>query len=123
MLSVGQSTALRARLELFSSGFNSAHGYLIEVTPHLFLGAAELPQASLDLTMVGQFSAFSNVSKSSYCSMAMRVATFADHWIMWADQMRIKSSEHLIRMRCERCQREVEFQSSRAERDKNLYGT
>jgi hypothetical protein len=37
------------RLELFSGGFNSARGYLIEVTPHLFFGAAELPQASLDL--------------------------------------------------------------------------
>ncbi len=41
--------ALRARLELFAGGFNSARGYLIEVTPHLFFGAAELPQASLDL--------------------------------------------------------------------------
>ena len=66
--------------------------------------------------MVGQLSASSNVSNSSYCSMAMRVATFADHWIIWADQMRIKSSEHLIRMRCERCQREVEFQRSCAAR-------
>jgi hypothetical protein len=34
---------------LFAGGFNSARGYLIEVTPHLFFGAAELPQASLDL--------------------------------------------------------------------------
>ena len=66
--------------------------------------------------MVGQLSASSNVSNSSYCSMAMRVATFADHWIIWVDQMRIKSSEHLIRMRCERCQREVEFQRSCAAR-------
>ena len=39
--------ALRARLGL--GGFNSAHRHLIKVTPHLFFGAAELPQASLDL--------------------------------------------------------------------------
>jgi hypothetical protein len=29
-------------------GFISAHYHLIKVTPHLFLSAAELPQASLD---------------------------------------------------------------------------
>jgi hypothetical protein len=43
------STALRARLELFSGGFNSAHRHLIKVTPYLFFCAAELPQVSLDL--------------------------------------------------------------------------
>jgi hypothetical protein len=43
------STALRARLGLFSGGFNSAYHHLIKVTPYLFFGAAELPQASLDL--------------------------------------------------------------------------
>jgi hypothetical protein len=37
------------RFGLCSDGFNSAHGHLIKVTPHLFFGAAELPQASLDL--------------------------------------------------------------------------
>src|SRR5262249_38822671 len=48
-LAEGQSTALRARFELVLSGFNSAQRHLIKVTPHLFFGAAELPQASLDL--------------------------------------------------------------------------
>ena len=34
---------------LFFRSFNSAHGHLVEVTPHLFFGAAQLPQVSLDL--------------------------------------------------------------------------
>jgi hypothetical protein len=57
----------------FFGGFNSAHRHLINVTPHLFLGATELTQASLISSIAGQLSTLSNVSNSSYCSMAMHV--------------------------------------------------
>jgi hypothetical protein len=42
-------STFRARRGLYSGGFNSARRYLIKVTPHLFFGAAELSQVSLDL--------------------------------------------------------------------------
>jgi len=44
-----------------SGGFNSARGYLIEVTPHLFFGAAELPQVARS----PQWSASCAVEKSA----------------------------------------------------------
>jgi hypothetical protein len=36
-------------LRLFLNGFSSAQSHLIEMTLHLFFGAAKLPQAPLDL--------------------------------------------------------------------------
>ena len=97
LVSVGQSTALGARFELFSAGFNSAHRHLIEVTHYLFFGAAELPQASLDLFNSRPGLYFLDVS-NVVLFHGMRVGKFTEHPTKWALRMQIKSPKRLIEM-------------------------